>query len=37
MQLAAATDNPDLKAHFVGVAKIWTSLAESSAGSQTDE
>jgi hypothetical protein len=28
MQLARNTDNPDLKAHFLGVAKIWASLAE---------
>lgn len=28
-QLANSTDNPDLKAHFIRVAKIWTSLAES--------
>ena len=28
LQLAHATDNADLKAHFVEVAKVWTSLAE---------
>jgi hypothetical protein len=39
MQLANSTDNPDLKAHFIGVAKIWTNLAESrqAIGLQTDE
>jgi len=31
LQLAHATDDPDLKAHFVGVAKVWTNLAEDGA------
>jgi hypothetical protein len=39
MQLARSTDNPDLKAHFLGVAKIWTSLAEGQldTGPETQE
>jgi hypothetical protein len=39
MRLATITDNPDLKAHFIEVAKIWTALAESRQGGgfQTDE
>jgi hypothetical protein len=28
LQLARNADNPDLKAHFTEVARIWTSLAE---------
>jgi hypothetical protein len=28
LELARSTDNPDLKAHFTEVARIWTSLAE---------
>jgi hypothetical protein len=37
MQLANNTDDPDLKAHFTGVAKTWTSLAESRLDGETNE